>query len=139
MLNCADAKSKRYYIAAIKFGISQLREGMSQPEFSSIIDDAQRKLGGSLILHWPFWRSFCFSAWHHQAPEIKEGRYCLDGLRMHGGRLFILISQEPLSLAPNLLNVRRKYGSLNNKHRLQDSRLQRLVQPVKKWMLPHVK
>src|SRR6476620_480200 len=32
--------------AAIKFGITQLREGMTQPELSSIIDDAQRKLGG---------------------------------------------------------------------------------------------
>jgi Xaa-Pro dipeptidase len=32
--------------AAIKFGIPQLREGMTQPELSSIIDNAQRKLGG---------------------------------------------------------------------------------------------
>jgi Xaa-Pro dipeptidase len=32
--------------AAIKFGITQLREGMTQPELSSIIDVAQRKLGG---------------------------------------------------------------------------------------------
>jgi Xaa-Pro dipeptidase len=32
--------------AAIKFGITQLREGMAQAELSSIIDDAQRKLGG---------------------------------------------------------------------------------------------
>jgi Xaa-Pro aminopeptidase len=32
--------------AAIKFGITQLREGMTQPELASIIDDAQRKLGG---------------------------------------------------------------------------------------------
>jgi Xaa-Pro dipeptidase len=31
---------------AIKFGITQLREGMAQAELSSIIDDAQRKLGG---------------------------------------------------------------------------------------------
>ena len=32
--------------AAVKFGITQLREGMTQPELSSIIDNAQRKLGG---------------------------------------------------------------------------------------------
>jgi len=32
--------------AAIKFGITQLREGMTQPELASTIDDAQRKLGG---------------------------------------------------------------------------------------------
>ena len=32
--------------AAIKFGITQLHEGMTQAELSSIIDDAQRKLGG---------------------------------------------------------------------------------------------
>ena len=32
--------------AAIKFGITQLREGMTQNELSSIIDDAQRRLGG---------------------------------------------------------------------------------------------
>src|SRR4030095_10621805 len=32
--------------AAIKFGIDQLHEGMSQDELSSIIDNAQRKLGG---------------------------------------------------------------------------------------------
>jgi len=32
--------------AAIKFGITQLRESMTQPELASTIDDAQRKLGG---------------------------------------------------------------------------------------------
>ena len=32
--------------AAIKFGITQLHEGMTQGELSSVIDDAQRKLGG---------------------------------------------------------------------------------------------
>lgn len=32
--------------AAIRFGITQLREGMTQNEFSSVIDDAQRRLGG---------------------------------------------------------------------------------------------
>lgn len=32
--------------AAIKFGITQLHEGMSQPELSSVVDEAQRRLGG---------------------------------------------------------------------------------------------
>ncbi len=32
--------------AAIKFGITELREGMTQSELSSIIDNTQRKLGG---------------------------------------------------------------------------------------------
>src|SRR6185295_3133360 len=32
--------------AAIKFGIAQLREGMTQGDLGSVIDDAQRKLGG---------------------------------------------------------------------------------------------
>lgn len=32
--------------AAIKIGITQLHEGMTQVELSSVIDDAQRKLGG---------------------------------------------------------------------------------------------
>jgi Xaa-Pro dipeptidase len=32
--------------AAIKIGISQLHEGMTQGELASVIDDAQRKLGG---------------------------------------------------------------------------------------------
>jgi Xaa-Pro dipeptidase len=59
--------------AAIKFGITQLSEGMTQGELSSIIDNAQRKLGGqpefSLAL---FGESSSFPQ-QHQAPTLKKG------------------------------------------------------------------
>ena len=60
--------------AAIKFGITQLREGMAQGELSSIIDDAQRKLGGqpefSLAL---FGESSSFPHGSTKPQTLKKG------------------------------------------------------------------
>jgi len=60
--------------AAIKFGITQLHESMTQGELSSIIDDAQRKLGGqpdfSLAL---FGQSSSFPHGSTKPQTLKKG------------------------------------------------------------------
>jgi Xaa-Pro dipeptidase len=60
--------------AAIKFGITQLHEGMSQPELSSVVDDAQRRLGGqpdfSLAL---FGESSSFPHGSTKPRKLKKG------------------------------------------------------------------
>jgi Xaa-Pro dipeptidase len=64
--------------AAIKFGITQLHEGMTQGELSSIIDDAQRKLGGepdfSLAL---FGESSSFPHGSTKPQTLKKGEIVL--------------------------------------------------------------
>jgi len=60
--------------AAIKFGITQLREGMTQRELSSVIDDAQTRLGGqpdfSLAL---FGESSAFPHGSTKPRTLKKG------------------------------------------------------------------
>jgi len=60
--------------AAIKFGIGQLHEGMTQAELSSTIDDAQRQLGGqpdfSLAL---FGESSAFPHGSSKPRNLKKG------------------------------------------------------------------
>lgn len=60
--------------SAIKFGITQMHEGMSQNDLSTVIDDAQRKLGGqpefSLAL---FAESSAFPHGSTQPRKLKKG------------------------------------------------------------------
>ncbi|MEJ0029723.1 MAG: M24 family metallopeptidase [Bacteroidota bacterium] len=61
-------------LAAIKHGASQLKEGMSQGELSSIITKAQNELGGSadfaLCL---FGTSSAFPHGSNQPQQLKQG------------------------------------------------------------------
>jgi Xaa-Pro dipeptidase len=67
-------KASDITLAAIKTGITHLREGMTQNELSSIIDEAQNKLGGhtdfSLVL---FGKSSSFPHGSIHPSPLKEG------------------------------------------------------------------
>ena len=67
-------KASDITIAAIKHGISQLREGMTQAALAAIIEEAQQKLGGSspdaLVL---FGKSSAFPHGSVQPQSLKKG------------------------------------------------------------------
>ena len=57
-------KANDITMAAIKFGISQLHEGMTQLSYLLSLHEAQRKIGRRILIALgPLWRIVCFSAW----------------------------------------------------------------------------
>lgn len=80
-------KANDITLAAIKFGVSQLKEGMSQGELSSIINKAQQDLGGepdfALCL---FGKDAAFPHGTKTPAKLKRGEIVLMdvGCRVHG-------------------------------------------------------